>query len=74
MAPKLRLAHMKKEAPLPGGAPGPGVETIRGRKGFIRLHEDGPIAADLAAWRAKPKARLGAPKILQKLKANTCDL
>ncbi|OLP96648.1 Metacaspase-1 [Symbiodinium microadriaticum] len=32
MAPKLRLAHMKKE--------------------------DGPIAADLAAWRAEPKATL----------------
>ncbi|CAE7387312.1 MCA1 [Symbiodinium sp. CCMP2456] len=34
MAPKLRLAHMKKE--------------------------DGPIAADLAAWRAEPKATLQA--------------
>ena len=61
MAPKLRLAHLKQEEPRLSS------KIKYANAGFE--HEpaqDGEIAADLAAWRAEPKAQGAGLRVLRK--------
>ena len=61
MAPKLRLAHLKQEEPRLSS----NIKYVNA--GFEHeTAQDGEIAADLAAWRAEPKAQGGRPESSKK--------